>query len=238
MPIRNSMVPSAEVFNIQRKKRLTRARGQSDDVADQTHDRADPTDTKLQEEVSAPQEHSDHVEGESAAADSRTKATSVGPDEAQEDRREAEQSTTEPQLATSPLPDSKRAKVQESASNQDGDEEQLRLQMTLPYPAAGASATFDQLVEVQSEKGAFRLVLGKALELYAASVADGTFTSAPTRYPESPMIARTSRMFSKAAYAVLEKELNRTGLLSERAMGTAIARRALAAFIASDKDPI
>lgn len=232
MPFNKSKVSSAEVFNVQRKKRLTKGRsGQSVGGTDQPHDQVKPADTDVPQDNPDTQHH-DHSAAKEPEAASTDQNEAPGADLKTDAPEAAPRPVDPPRPARHPDQPAKTA-----PDNADADD-QLRLQVKLPYPASGASATFDQLVDVQGEKGAFRLVLTKALELYAASVADGTFADAPTSYPESKETARTTRSFPKAAYTVLENRLNRSGLLSDRAVGIAIARRALAAFIASDKDAI
>lgn len=237
MPIRKSKVTSSEAFRVHRKARLSGLRIPSDgDAESHSAPGADP-DAKTE----AP-----HPNRPDCVAGDRP-ASAPQPD--------AERWNTPDSRPQQPIHRTREgwrgADGQcgpELADQLDADRrrktpagkvpEQLRLQMALAYPVAGASPTFDQLVGVQNERVAFRLVLGKALETYAAAVADGTFVEAPTTYPESPEIAKTSRMFPKAAFSELAKVLNPTGLLSDRAMGTMIGRRALAAFVARDKGPV
>lgn len=231
MPIRNSKVASSEVFSVQRKKRLARGRGQAASATDHPSDppgQASAGVLKDKLDAHDPNQSTVDEPGVASSEQGEPSDTEVGT-EAPETRQGP---ATRPRLAR------RQDRPAETISDMVDPDDQLRLQVKLPYPASGTSATFDQLADVQGEKGAFRLVLTKALELYAASVADGTFADAPTKYSESQEIARTTRKFPRTAYVVLEKELNRTGLLSDRAVGTAIARRALAAFIASDKELI
>ena len=226
MPIRNSKVPSAEVFSIQRKKRLPRGRGQGTDATDRPVEQADEAPPR---EVSDPPQRPDHPMEVPAAA-------SCGRGDAPSAAGATTSLGTEPRSAEDKVSRTRQTRSVKAAPDKEEADDRVRLNVKLPYPATGSSPTFDHLVESQGEKGAFRLVLTKALELYAASAVEGTLADAPKKYPESENIARTTRGFSREAYDVLEGQVNPTGLLSDRAVGIAIARRALAAFIASDKD--
>lgn len=230
MPIRNSKVPSAEVFNVRRRRRLTRGHGQSDEVTAQVSEWAKPEDAERPKEVSASQHQPDDVVSEP----SKQEPVSIDPGEARGMTTASDPPISGLRSIDQPTADRQLYPLAKAVPGEIGADNQLRLHVKIPYPAAGASATFDQLVTVQGEKVALRLVLTKALKLYALSVAEGTFRSAPTAYSESSNIVQTTRMFPRTAYLVLNEELNRTGLLSERAMGTVIAHRALAAFIATD----
>ena len=243
MPIRNSTMSSDEAFRVHRKARLAMRPKPSDIKEGQQVGYVEEADTRtmtlsLRQPHGGPTDRLTAKNAPDAALYASLNATPLKPtDELEKSGHDADRHTARarPKPIEDPAPEASPTRTTEASTGQEDGVERLRLQMALAYPATGASPTFDQLVEVQNEKVAFRLVLGKALETYAASVMDGTFANAPTTYSEGSDVAKTSRMFPKAVYGELVKTLNSTGLLSARAIGTMIGRRALAAFVARDK---
>ncbi len=246
MPIRNSKVSSEEAFSVHRKARLSkrsatkdRSKSQDANEVDDTEAGSRQSEPEAAKEAPLPPANEDHSQKHDAAPEQGRPAPAG--DEAgygQEEKHSVEGSAVEPESDDSPVLPRQKAKPGRQKPRSDAGTGQVRLQMIIAYPKPGASATFDNLVEMQGKKVAFRLFLGKALELYAAAVIDGTIDNVATTYPEDTQKADTSRVFSKEAYDKLSKTLDPAGLLPERVMATTIARRALAAFIAANKGSI
>ena len=229
MPIRNSKVPSGEVFARHRQARLTNLQPPSDTGA--VEQSVDKRNADRETNAPSPAQPDQASERKS---DRLPVKQSEAPTQKPHHEEKQSEAPSEPERSEASISGLSRKKSA-NAAVQRGEAGQIQLQMALAYPAPGASPTIDQLASVESERVAFRLVLGNALKAYANAVTDGTKADAPTTYPEGPRIVKTSRMFPKAAYAELVKALNPTGLLSDRSMGTTIGRRALAAFVAHDK---
>lgn len=247
MPILNSVVESTEVFNRKRKNRLKTYQANNSENDEPPHEvgqwKVDPL-------VSAPKDRSsDSTTLEDAAGMASVEQDqpaglpnrAVQADEAQEPEA-APQLTAEEgpkqEVERRSAPKRQQKRSAEASAKPPQASDQMYLKMNVAYPAAGVSPTYDHLADLHGAKTAFRLVLGKALDLYAAAALDGTASDAPASYTASPTSPWTTRVFPKAAYAALAQEMDRTGLASERALGTAIGRRALAAFVAADKESI
>lgn len=241
MPIRNSVVQSAELFGRKRKNRLNTYHG-NDDATDETSDRSeanppipDPeTDRRADGGTdggvpdATPDDQDRSVEGSHKKVQVAEEQGS-----AQLDDKDA----LPPDFEEEVVSGRRQKKPRKVAAKRLEESGQISLKMNVAYPAVGISPTFDQLAELQGEKAAFRLVLGKALDLYAASIMDGTAQSGPATYPQSPTPILTSRMFPEAAYAAFARQFDQAGLASKRIIGTAIGRRAMAAFVARDGKP-
>lgn len=245
MPIHNSKVSSAELFAKRRARRLKRAQPDDDGVADPTSGQGGPVDSEPigpDEDTQRPlgaTEESNSTRGEPATIEPEGQGgpTEIPGDTTRDDEPNA--SEDPPQSAIKRQSNGSRKRQSEKSDRAGASQRKetgpMKLHMRLAVPAPGASPTFDQLVEMHGEQPAFRLVLGKALELFAASVVDGRSGEAPLTYPESSKVIATARNIPKSAYAILTEEMNPKGLVSHRMMGTAIGRRALAAFVADDK---
>lgn len=242
MPIHNSKVPSTELMAKRRARRLNKGQSPQEDVADPI----DPVSSLLTGPGEDAQKypHGDSakepVRGEPSARAQEEQGipTALPDDHAQKGELDASEERAPAMHEIKPDPSKKRQlrKGDRITPEQQSETGAIKLHMRLPVPAAGASPTFDQLAETHGEQSAFRLVLGKALELYAASVVGGSAGDAPTPYPEGSTVMVTTRNVPQIAYAILSKEMNSKGLVSRRMMGTAIARRALAAFVADDTE--
>lgn len=241
MPIQNSKVPSSELMARRRARRLNK--GPENAGGDPKTEPVDPVMAGSSEEVRPPLDDNE----QDAPTNQETKAASVEQDRAMQadasgnaDQEHAsgagaEASRPKKQTDSELSPKSRPGKTETKGPARQDEANRIKLHMNLPVLALGTSPTFDEIAELQGEKLAFRLVLGKAVELYVDAVVDGAPRDMPATYPEGSTMVATTRTISKSAYDVLTKELNRTGLFSRYAMGTLIGRRALAAFVARDK---
>ncbi|WP_299844703.1 hypothetical protein [uncultured Jannaschia sp.] len=241
MPIQNTKVPSSELMARRRARRLNKGSENAGD--DPTTEPTNPVMANLSEEVRPSLDDNE----QDAPANDETKDASVEHDKAMQadvpgsaDQEHASGAGAEgsgPEKQTDPeqSPKSRREKSGAKGPARQDEAGSIKLHMNLPVIARGTSPTFDEITELQGEKLAFRLVLGKAVELYVDAVMDGAPRDMTATYQEGSTMVATTRTISKSAYDVLTKELNRTGLLSRYAMGTLIGRRALATFVARDK---
>jgi len=247
MPIRNSKVPSSELFNRTRKKRLSNTQNKpatttTDDssktvVGSEQGEQLEKPDQELGNRF---EEQPNKARAEPAEPVEQKIPSHDKPSEEDQDAfvNVEQHDSIEPETPQEPPLDAPARKAGKAPSRNESENALIKLHMDMPHPAPGVSPTFDHLVEIQGEKVAFRLLLGKALELYAASLLEGTADDTKVSYTEGPQVTKTTRMFPRSAYEILTKNLNRAGLFSERAMGTLIGRRALAAFVAEDNKSV
>jgi hypothetical protein len=242
MGLRENKVVSEELFNVHRESRLksfktpeeAESEAKSEDVAEtpasdvETHRKAG-ADRGSAMEPSASDAGSTVVE---PALEAGTDAGEGHPRPAPEGPQSTGGSTAK---ADQPAKSSRPTKSAKPKRETVAKDETVQLRIMIPRPAAGASSTFDSLVELHGEKTAFRLVMRKALDDYAKLVLNGGLAKAPNEYPQSSSVVDTSRIFPRDAYERAVSEFDPMGVASDRLMSTTIARRALAAFIASDR---
>ena len=243
MGLRENKVVSEELFNVHRESRLKRfktpeeaeSEAKSEEVSEtpvsgvETQKEAG-TDRGSAIKPSAYDASSTVVE---PALEAKTDAEADQPRPAPEGRSQSTGGSTT--KADQPNKSSRPTKPAKPKRETVAKDETVQLRIMIPRPAAGASSTFDSLVELHGEKTAFRLMMRKALDDYAKLVLDGGLAKAPNEYPQSSSVVDTSRIFPREAYERAVSELDPMGIASDRLMSTTIARRALAAFIASDQ---
>lgn len=243
MALRRNKVVSEELFNTHRESRLKRFRSPEEVEPD---NRAEEPGAASVPPVEAPEKakaQSPTIEVSSGNTDSD--AAEAGPEPRGKDAEESadlEPKASEPEVVSPPT-DTAPAKTEAPAKSPQlakqkkaaakGDTAYLRIKV--PYPATGASPTFDSLVKLHGEKTAFRLVMKKALEDFAGIVLNGELAKTPNEYPEGSTILDTSRRLPRDVYEKAVSELDPMGITSERLMSNTIVRRALATFIASDR---
>lgn len=244
MALRRNKVVSEELFNTHRESRLKRFRSPEDAEPDNKAEEPGATSALPVETPEKAKAENPITEASGGGSDSNV--TEAGPEPRgndTEERADLGPKASEPEVGSPPA-DTAPAKTETPAKSPQlakqkkkaaAKGETVYLRIKVPYPATGVSQTFDSLAKLHGEKTAFRLVMKKALEDFAGIVLKGELAKTPNEYPEGSTILDTSRRLPRDVYEEAVSELDPLGITSERLMSNTIVRRALAAFIASDR---